>query len=535
MKIIKKSLLILTVGLFIPTLSGCKKKPLVIPTVDVESIKVSLPALPTRNVGEIRTQDGYDCIDLYELSDFHGAVNYETHDQGQSAYIGLPKLATYLDSKRSANPGGTVVLSCGDMFQGSADSNLTRGYMVNYSMHYMGFDAMAIGNHEFDWTDSWLRKNAELKYNTYSIPYLGANIHKNDELPDYLQKSTVITRKDYKIGVIGVIGNSLENTILKSAIEGYEFVEYAKIVEDEAARLRSEEGCNAVVLLAHEAADQIESLASGSVDAVFGGHAHENKESSAAGGVPALATKNYGQSVARISLKFDPSTKEVVKEAVDFEIEQMIDYGSLAEDSNIKNIMGQYSSSIDEIKGIKLAKCDDELKHDQALKNICTKTMYESAVRAAQENSSAGIDTSKIIAAYHNINGGIRSDIAKGKIIYGDVYKAFPFDNEVVLLKFSGSEYIKNARSLNNLGIYKTFERLSSLKDKETYYIVATDFLALGEYMGDFKRDEGGIKDEDLIRTGLTVRDEVATKIYNLNKIKNEEWAKTSPEYRVVS
>ena len=421
------------------------------------------------------------------------------------------------------------------MFQGSAESNLTRGYMVNYSMHYMGFDAMAIGNHEFDWSDSWLSKNANLTYNTHKIPYLGANIRKNDQKPDYLSVSTIVQRKDYKIGVIGVIGSELENTILKSAIEGYEFVSYAPIVETEANRLRTSEGCNAVVLLAHQAADKIESLASGSVDAVFGGHAHINTTSSAAGGAPSLATRNYGQSVARISLKFDPSTKEIVKSATDFEIEDMVNYGSLAEDSNIKQIMSQYSSEIDKIKNIKLAKADGELAHDGALKNICTETMLESAVESANANPSAGIDASKIIASYHNVNGGIRADIAKGNVVYGDVYKAFPFDNEIVLLKLSGEEFIRSCRSLNNLGIYRKFERLSQINEDMQYYIVVTDFLALGEYMSDFMRDKGGITDADLIRTGKIVRDEVATKIYNLNKIKAEKWSQTTPEHRIVN
>ena len=313
MKLIKKSLLILTVGILGTTLVGCKKKPLVIPAVDVASLQINLPTRPTYNTGSIRGDDNYDYIDLYELSDFHGAVNYEP-DHSSGAYIGLPKLASYFESKRSANPGGTVIFSCGDMFQGSADSNLTRGYMVNYSMQYMGFDAMAIGNHEFDWTDEWMKKNAELQYNTSSIPFLGANIQKNGEMPSFLKKSVVLQRAEYKIGVIGVIGSELENTILKSALEGYEFVKYQSIVDAEALRLKSEENCNAVVLLAHEAADKIEVVSN--VDAVFGGHAHQDTES-LNNGVPALATLNYGQSVAHIALKFNKSDKTLVKEYIE--------------------------------------------------------------------------------------------------------------------------------------------------------------------------------------------------------------------------
>ena len=525
----------LLLGIFVFAMSGCTlfgKKTLEIPTVDVETIKISLPTRPTRNEGAIKSADGFDYIDLYELSDFHGAVNYEPN-HSNDVYIGLPKLASYFDKKRSENPGGTLILSTGDMFQGSADSNLTRGYMVNYCMQYMGFDAMAVGNHEFDWTDEWLKKNAELKYNTSTIPYLGANILKNGQVPDYLSKSTIISRKDYKIGVIGVIGSTLEDSILKSAIENYEFVSYSSIVEQEATRLKTEEHCNAVVLLAHDSANSIESISNNTVDAVFGGHAHENIEASV-GGVPALATKNYGQSVAHISLKFDSSTKTIVPEGTTSNIERMVNvHNTLSDDANVKNIMSQYSTEVDKIKNIKLGKCTEDLAYDKALKNICTRAMYEAAVSSADKNDE--VDSSKIIAAYHNVNGGIRDDIAKGNITYGSVYKAFPFDNEVVLIKVTGFEYIRNCASLNRLGIYRTFESKSEIKENETYYIVGTDFLAFSEYFSEFKKDEGGLQDKHLIRTGKIVREEVAQKIFSIKKVKNSEWGQNDTCYRVVS
>ena len=509
-----------------------KKKELVIPTVDVDSIKVNLPSLPSRNTGAIRSADGYDYIDLYELSDFHGAVNTEQHTSG--TYIGLPKLADFFDKKRSENPGGTLILSSGDMFQGSADSNLTRGYMVNYSMQYMGFDAMAIGNHEFDWTDEWMKKNAELKYNTSSIPFLGANITKNGEIPSFLKKSTVVSRGEYKIGVIGVIGNELETSILKSCVAEYDFSKYKEIVEAESARLRSEDGCNAVVLLAHEGADKIEQLNNGAVDAIFGGHAHENKMSSN-GSVPSLATKNYGQSVAQISLKFNSADKSFVA-AENSQIIEMKDVASsLKENADVKAIMNEYASAIDEIKNIKLGRCNADLKYDKSLKNICTKSMHEAAIRSIEANGNSGIDTSKVIAAYHNVNGGIRDDILKGKITYGNVYRSFPFDNEVVLYKVSGKDFVAKCGTLSSLGIYKTIESKSDIKSDEDYYIVTTDYLALGKEFSAFKSDEGGITDEDLIRTGCVVRDEVAQKIYSIGRVKDAEWSKPSSEFRILS
>lgn len=526
MKKIKTPILILTLGLMAGGLAGCKftdwfkknkeKDPLVIPTVDVTSLNINLPTLPTRNVGEIRSDSEFEYIDLYELSDFHGAVHYESHSG--SDYIGLPRLATYLDGKRALNPGGTLVLSTGDMFQGSADSNLTRGYMVNYSMHYMGFDAMSIGNHEFDWGVEWMKKNAELKYNTYSIPFLGANIHKDGNMLDFLKKSTVITRGDYKIGVIGVIGSELESSVLKTALEGCEFVKYDEILASESARLKSEEGCQAVVLLAHQGADDIEATAG--ADVIFGGHAHLDRIANY-GGIPALATQNYGQSIAHVGLKFNKATKEFVGVESGYGIEEMKDVAAnLSENADITSIMDQYAPEINKIKNIKLGTADATLKLNGALVNICTSAMYEAAVSSVQANSELNIDQSKIIASFHNINGGIRADIEAGDITYGNVYKSFPFDNEVVLFKMTGKEAKTNMIKLKHLGCYRTFEKKDFFVDNEEYYIVSTDYLAFSDQGFASFMD---LKDEGLIRTGKVVRDEVANKIYKIDSLKNSE------------
>lgn len=538
MKHLKKSLMILLSAVFVGSLSACElpwkkkddtpkqKETLVIPTVNVEDLEVNLPDCPTRNVGAIRSDENYEYIDLYELSDFHGAVEYEpNHDSG--TYIGLPKLATYFDQKRDENLGGTLILSSGDMFQGSADSNLTRGYLVNYCMQYMGFDAMALGNHEFDWTDEWIKKNAELKYNTSTIPYLGANITKNGVLPDFLKKSTVVTRGGYKIGIIGVIGSTLENTILKSCLVGYDFLSYKTIVDTEAARLRNEEGCNAVILLAHEGAEEIE-LVSG-VNAIFGGHAHENKKTTR-NNIPSLATLNYGQSVAHVALKFDKNTKEFV-DALDNEIVEMKTVGStLVDNENVRSIMNEFVPSINEIKNLKLGKCDAKLAYNKALRNICTTTLFNVAVNAA--NQVDEIDSSKIVMSLHNVNGGIRDDIQAGEITYGNVYRSFPFDNEIILLKLTGTEVIDAVNVIKSigLGLYKIFETRDYFQANEYYYFATTDFLALSEkYLGKIKH----FTDEDLIRTGYVVRDEVAKRMYEIDDVKNGEWAAEKSNYTI--
>ena len=506
---------------------GLFRKELVIPNVDVEALQINLPNLPTRNVGAIKADGDYDVIDLYELSDFHGAVNYEQHSNGD--YIGLSKLASYFEGKRSENPGGTVLLSSGDMFQGSAESNLTRGYMVNYCMQYMGFDAMAVGNHEFDWTDEWLKKNAELKYNTSSMPFLGANIMKNGARPSFIQEYTVVNRGEYKIGVIGTMGADLEYSILKSAIVGYEFVAYADIVSNLAATLKASQGCNAVVLLCHDRTSSIESVTG--VDAVFAGHAHVDAQtSSTAQLVPTLATKNYGQTVAHIALKFDRNTKALSLDKPNDLTSMSTVAAGLSDDAGIKNIMDQYAPAINQIKEIKLGKCDDELKYDKALKNLCTLTMYENAVEFATKNASYNIDSTKIVAAFQNHKGGIRDNIQKGTITYGDVYRSFPFDNELVLFAIKGQELRNRISNVEQYGIYRTFKEKSDLNPEETYYCVTTDYLATTDDFAGLKV----LEDNDLIRTGGILRDEIAHKVYKLKSIKNADYEKGDYHFRAL-
>ena len=514
------------VALFVlPLLTGCGNKPepkgdLVIPTVDVDSITPNLPDKPGYNTGTILTDGTYDYIDIYQLSDMHGAVN------ASDKQIGLPKLASYLNEKRKANPGGTVVVSSGDMFQGSAESNLTRGYMVNYAMNYMGFDSMAVGNHEFDWTDTWLKKNANLEYKGHKMPFVSANIVKKgtNNTPDFLSKSVVVERGGYKIGIVGSIGEKLKSSILASCVENYEFINEINAVNAESARLKEEEHCDVVILTAHDDIDNLSTLNSENIDGVFGGHAHVDKTSYIGGVIPAIQTENYGKSIAHIQLKIEKETKAVscsVRELDD----KPLNLPCLTEDENVKTIMNSYNGEINKIKELKLGKAEQTLVYNKALKGICVESMYQGALKGI---SSLGLEikAEDILATFHNVNGGIRNDIKQGEITYGDVYSPFPFDNEVVLYKLSGSKFLSKVSKLTGLAARRTFEKRSDIDPKKDYYIVITDFLATSS---EYLLDAFEISEQDLIRTGKVVRDEVADFIYKKDTIDGSIYSDVAP------
>lgn len=497
------------------------------PTIDVDSL--SVPALTKDALGgDIKEADGKLLFDIYEVSDFHGAVNYSADDKT----IGLTKMADYFSKKRAENPGGTVIISSGDMFQGSAESNLTHGYLVNYAMNIMGFEAMTLGNHEFDWSVDWIRKNANLKIGDYSIPYLGANIFDKStgQVLDCLKPSTIITRGEYKIGVIGTLGDGAEKSIMPALIKDLEFKGEVAIVKAEAERLRSEENCDLVIWSSHRDIDDLAGtvVKTDGIDAIFGGHTHESKTKTTSDSlVPLLETKNYGKGIAHAQLALDPLTKEVtsVSAVVD---EKPYEYAGLVEHAEVKKVMDFYSTYIEPIKGEVIGSTDADLdvSNTFALTNLCVDTMGIAAQKWADANGGV-----KVTSTYHNANGGVRADIKAGDIKFADVYRSFPFDNELVLVKTSGSKLKNYLSKAKKYGFWRNMEVLPSLAsiiDTEEYYFASTDFLVTS------KNEEFKLEETDLIRTGYVIRDIVAARIKYEKKVKKANFTRSGHKQYTV-
>ncbi len=498
------------------------------PTIDVEQINVSSL---TKDVltGEIANDSDNYYFDFYEVSDFHGAVNYSVDDKT----IGIAKMGDYFSKKRADNPGGTVVLSSGDMFQGSAESNLTRGYYVNYAMNVMGFEAMALGNHEFDWGVEWLRKNNSVQINNYSIPYLGANVFMKgtNNILDFCKSSIIIERNDFKIGVVGTLGDNAEKSIMPSLIENLEFKKELPIVQAEATRLKAEEGCDIVVWLSHRDAKELSSCGvskADGVDLVFGGHSHTNT-STETGGIPFLQTKNYGKGIAHARLAINKSTKDVT--SISYEVDDApYTYSGLVDHPEVKKVCGAYNTVIDPIKNQVIGKTDAKLEVSGStfsLTNLCVDTMSLVAKKWAKDHNDR-----KFVAAFHNANGGVRADMDAGSITFGSVYRSFPFDNEVCIAVATGKKLKAYFDKAGSYGVWHdpSIKAYSDLNDSEEYYFTTTDFMGTSENFV-FK-----LKDEDLIRTGYIVRDSIAGRISNQKDIEAANFDRTeNAQFRVPS
>src|SRR3954454_7458660 len=149
-------------------------------------------------------------------TDLHGS--YDSHHESKTApaYGGLPLIAGYLNVLR-ANHGRVILVDSGDLFQGTLESNFFEGEPVVKGYNALGYDAAAVGNHEFDYgpvgPDSVARTSKEdplgtLKKHTKAakFPFLSANLTEKatGKTPSWAKRYTIVEANGVKVGIIGL-------------------------------------------------------------------------------------------------------------------------------------------------------------------------------------------------------------------------------------------------------------------------------------------------------------------------------------------
>ena len=256
----------------------------------------SIPSSSSLNSSSSEPEDTIVNLELFALNDMHGNV-YDS-DTG----LGIAKTSTLLKTYPNSIDN-TIYISQGDMWQGSAVSNITRGQLVNDWMNQMGFISMTVGNHEFDWSTSYVKTNSE----SANFPFLGINVYDRttDQRVDYLKPSTVINKNGAKIGVIGAIGDCY-SSISGSMVQDIYFKvgdDLTSLVKEEATRLRNEELCDFIIYSLHEDDSNYDvSLSKGYVDLVLEGHSHQNYARVDSEGVYHIQSSGYNKTINYINI-----------------------------------------------------------------------------------------------------------------------------------------------------------------------------------------------------------------------------------------
>lgn len=434
-------------------------------------------------------------IELYSVNDFHGSfIENRSNDE-----IGMAKMASFLKNEK-AN-GDAVILSAGDMWQGGVESNLTKGKIIVDSMNEIGFDAMTIGNHEFDWGYDVLKENIELM----NFPMLGANVYSfsSGKRLEYLEPYKVVEVDGVKLGIIGTGAETLASDITYSVSYDLDFRNSVEYIKDYSEILREEENCDAIILLAHDAGGaggcdtpyKFEDLTKLNpltkeryVDAIFLGHDHYRKQGFI-NGVPYMEGGANGEYLSKITLDFkenDEGELEISDSSYSLIDPYSSSYSSYfeKEDKNINALLDKYK---DELASIDEVICTFDTKLDKwDILDLLCETML--AYANDPKNESILIDGKKVTAAFHN-DGGVRGEVSAGEFTYRDLIKVVPFDNTVCIVKVNN----------NDLEIWKagsnTYIDLGS--EDEYTYLVTINYLA----------DNVEYPNEEMFNTNVVIQD----------------------------
>ncbi len=365
---------------------------------------------------------------ILHLNDFHGFAAGKKLIGSDEMRGGISYVAWLADNLRKEKP--TLLLAAGDMIQGNAFANLFQGKPVIEIMNKMAFDAMCVGNHEFDYGQDVLRKRiAEAAF-----PVLGANVKGIPELKPYIIKEL----EGLKIAIIGVVTEDTPIATHPRNVEGLIFLSPIAAVEEYVKELR--DSVNIIIVLSHLGYNTDMVLASRvkGVDIIVGGHSHtQTLKHMLIGDTVIVQAWEHGMMLGVL----DVTVRSGKIVGVNSRLEE-IKPSHMKKQGDVAQIVERYTRQMDALMGETIGEALVDLDGENVriretnLGNLITDIMR-------QKSSSQ-------IALING--GGIRTGIRKGAITLNDIYSVLPFDNYIIAMKLTGRE-IKEALEHGVAGI----------------------------------------------------------------------------------
>lgn len=376
-------------------------------------------------------KNGLIPLSIVTINDFHGALAAAGKNPGAA------QLVQFLREIKAQNPAGTLLVSAGDMFQGSLDSNLVQGKTVVEVMNYVSFDAMTLGNHEFDWGESVLKERIIQS----AFPYVCANVlDKQTGKPlHFVKPYTIIERSGIKIGIIGIATPETAMKTNPNMIANYTFADPVQVLTQLVPQVRKN-GANIILVLSHlgstmdaggaiggEAAVVLQQVEG--IDALVSGHTHEIVQGKV-NGIPVVQAYYNGRAVGKIDLLVNAETCQV-QESSSRAI--LVPTSERTGDSTVQAILEQGQKAIEPVKNKVIGHTIHPLSHDRyafsetVLGQWVTDTMRQAA-------------TADI--AFYN-TGGLRTGISAGTVTMGNLYEVLPFDSTLCVVELTGRQILQ--------------------------------------------------------------------------------------------
>lgn len=371
------------------------------------------------------------------ISAFDSGCSAEDNTEGK-CFGGTARLVTAVADAR-ARSNNAVLFDGGDQFQGTLFYTYYKGAMAAEFMNKLGYDAMTVGNHEFDDGPEVLRGFMD----AVDFPVLMSNADVSGEgmLAGALQKSTIIERGGEKLGLIGLTPQDTDE--LASPGPNVIFSDPVAAVQGEVDKLTAQ-GVNKIIVLSHSgySVDQRVARETTGVDVIVGGHTNtylSNVAEKADGPYPTMVNSTaivsayaYGKFLGELNVTFDDDGNIVSATG-----EPLIMDAAVSEDQPTVDRIAELGAPLEEVRNRVVASAAEAINGDRSMCRAMECPMGNLVADAMLDRvASQGIE----IAIANG--GGLRASIDAGEVTMGEVLTVLPFQNTLSTFHVTGETIV---------------------------------------------------------------------------------------------
>lgn len=413
---------------------------------------IGLTVIVVLSMVAVFAQDDTYSLSIMHTNDVHGA--YGPYDGARDATTdgGAARQASVIEQIR-AEGGNSILIDGGDRFTGTLFHQQWRGADAAQIMNAMGYDAMTVGNHEFDDGNEGLVNFV----GAVEFPVVTANITFGADLADSIKPYTIIEEGGQQIGIIGL--TPPDTDILSSPAADVTFsADLAGVVQAAVDELTAA-GVNKIIMLTHIglAADkEVASLVSG-VDVIIGGHSHTllgNAYTAAEDVYPVVVQDKNGNNV--YIAQAGSSLRYIGRLNVTWDAEGLVTSAAgdtiflsryITPDEDILAIINELRVPITDLTATAVGDSQAFLVGDRSVCRAEECNLGNLITDAMRAYSGAQIAITN--------GGGIRSNVPVGadipadltlpevyNVTLGDVLTVLPFGNTVATFELKGSDVI---------------------------------------------------------------------------------------------
>jgi len=383
----------------------------------------------------LHTNDFHDRFE--PISAFDSACSAEDATE-KKCFGGSARLVTALAEAR-ARSNNSILVDGGDQFQGTLFYTYYKGKMTAEFMTKLGYDAMTVGNHEFDDGPEVLAGFID----AVQFPVLMSNADISGEamLKEKIKKSVVIERGGEKLGLIGLTPQDTDE--LASPGKNVIFTDPVGAVQAEVDALTAE-GVNKIIVLSHSGYEVDKRVAAETkgVDVIVGGHTNtylSNTADKAEGPYPTMVGNTaivsayaYGKFLGELNVTFNDAG-----EVVSATGEPLIMDAAVAEDQPTLDRIAELAKPLEEIRNKVVAETAAAI---DGSRETCR------AVECPMGNLIAEAMLDRVAGQGVNIavqnGGGVRASIDAGPVTMGEVLTVLPFQNTLSTFEVTGATVV---------------------------------------------------------------------------------------------